>query len=99
MQQHLSDPVNPFAPSAGKGAGDMPTMICFSHLRWDFVYQRPQHLMTRFARLMRVFYFEEPVIEDGCKPFLDVHKGTGEVMIATPHPCSPHFLPTYRRRR
>jgi UDP-galactopyranose mutase len=85
MQQHLSDPVNPFAPSAGKGAGDMPTMICFSHLRWDFVYQRPQHLMTRFARLMRVFYFEEPVIEDGCKPFLDVHKGTGEVMIATPH--------------
>ena len=25
-------------------------LICFSHLRWHFVYQRPQHLMTRFAR-------------------------------------------------
>jgi len=20
-------------------------LICFSHLRWDFVFQRPQHLM------------------------------------------------------
>jgi UDP-galactopyranose mutase len=26
------------------------TLVCFSHLRWDFVYQRPQHLMSRFAR-------------------------------------------------
>ena len=36
-------------------------LICFSHLRWDFVYQRPQHLMSRFAKEARVFYFEEPV--------------------------------------
>ena len=28
----------------------MPTIVVFSHLRWDFVFQRPQHLMTRFAR-------------------------------------------------
>jgi UDP-galactopyranose mutase len=37
------------------------TLICFSHLRWDFVYQRPQHLMSRFASQSRVFYVEEPV--------------------------------------
>jgi hypothetical protein len=37
------------------------TLICFSHLRWDFVFQRPQHLMSRFARSRRVFYFEEPL--------------------------------------
>ncbi|MDP8915953.1 MAG: UDP-galactopyranose mutase, partial [Pseudomonadota bacterium] len=37
------------------------TLICFSHLRWDFVFQRPQHLMSRFARTRRVFYFEEPL--------------------------------------
>jgi len=36
-------------------------LICFSHLRWHFVYQRPQHLMSRAAREARVFYFEEPV--------------------------------------
>ena len=34
-------------------------MICFSHLRWDFVFQRPQHLMTRFARQMDVVFWEE----------------------------------------
>jgi UDP-galactopyranose mutase len=42
-----------------------PDLICLSHLRWDFVYQRPQHLMSRFACARRVFFFEEPVYEDG----------------------------------
>ena len=36
-------------------------LICFSHLRWDFVFQRPQHLLTRCAKTQRVFYIEEPV--------------------------------------
>ena len=36
-------------------------MIVFSHLRWDFVFQRPQHLMTRLARTSQVYFFEEPV--------------------------------------
>lgn len=37
-------------------------LLAFSHLRWDWVYQRPQHLMVRASRDRRVFYFEEPVI-------------------------------------
>jgi UDP-galactopyranose mutase len=37
------------------------TLICFSHLRWNFVFQRPQHLMSRFAREMTVIYWEEPI--------------------------------------
>lgn len=37
------------------------TLVCFSHLRWDFVYQRPQHLISRFAKIMQVIYVEEPV--------------------------------------
>jgi glycosyltransferase involved in cell wall biosynthesis len=36
------------------------TLICFSHLRWDFVFQRPQQLMCRFAREMNVIFWEEP---------------------------------------
>lgn len=36
-------------------------IVCFSHLRWDFVFQRPQHLLTRFADHFRIFYIEEPV--------------------------------------
>lgn len=38
----------------------LPDVICFAHLHWDFVWQRPQHLMSRFAQQGRVFYVEEP---------------------------------------
>lgn len=36
-------------------------VVCLSHLRWGFVYQRPQHLLSRFARQHRVFFIEEPL--------------------------------------
>jgi UDP-galactopyranose mutase len=36
-------------------------LLCLSHLRWDFVFQRPHHLLSRAARSHRVFYVEEPV--------------------------------------
>lgn len=39
-------------------------LVCFSHLRWDFVYQRPQHLLSRFTKSFRVFYVEEPIFHD-----------------------------------
>jgi glycosyltransferase involved in cell wall biosynthesis len=35
-------------------------IVCFSHLRWDFVFQRPQHLLTRLSVNFRSFYVEEP---------------------------------------
>lgn len=50
------------AGGAPVGAIDL---VCFSHLRWDFVYQRPQHLLSRFAAQGRVFYIEEPVFISG----------------------------------
>jgi hypothetical protein len=43
--------------------GRRTTLVCFSHLRWDFVYQRPQHLLSRAARTTSVYYFEEPVFD------------------------------------
>ncbi|HVE98885.1 MAG TPA: glycosyltransferase [Mycobacteriales bacterium] len=36
-------------------------LVVLSHLRWDWVWQRPQHLVSRLARHRRVFYVEEPV--------------------------------------
>src|SRR5262245_10794835 len=36
-------------------------IITFSHLRWNFVYQRPQHVLSRLAQTRRVFFIEEPV--------------------------------------
>jgi len=50
--------------SNGK-APSKPDLICFSHLRWDFVYQRPQHLLSRAARDRRVYYVEEPCFDHG----------------------------------
>lgn len=35
-------------------------LICFSHIRWNFVFQRPQHLLTRFSKDYRVYFVEEP---------------------------------------
>jgi glycosyltransferase involved in cell wall biosynthesis len=39
-------------------------VLCFSHLRWQFVYQRPQHLMSRAAAEQSVLFFEEPIFTD-----------------------------------
>ncbi|WP_244474221.1 hypothetical protein [Methylobacterium sp. Leaf87] len=39
--------------------------MCFSHLRWNFVRQRPQHLLTRAAKRFDVLFIEEPVFEAG----------------------------------
>jgi UDP-galactopyranose mutase len=61
-----------------------PDLLCFSHLRWNFVYQRPQHLMSRFARERRVFYWEEPVHHEG-SPWLQVTDGMDGVTIIVPH--------------
>src|SRR5581483_3994380 len=36
-------------------------IITFSHLRWNFVYQRPQHLLSRLAQTYPVYFIEEPV--------------------------------------
>ena len=58
-------------------------LICLSHLRWNFVFQRPQHLMTRFARERRCYYIEEPVVDDR-GPWLDCQDSHG-VTVATPH--------------
>ncbi len=36
-------------------------MIVFCHLRWDFVYQRPQHLISRLSKDFRILVVEEPI--------------------------------------
>lgn len=59
-------------------------LICFSHLRWNFVFQRPQHLLTRAAKERRVFYVEEPLFEaTGFSPTLRTKFCDG-VCVVTP---------------
>jgi UDP-galactopyranose mutase len=53
--------------STGHEREDGHMLICFSHLRWDFVFQRPQHLMTRLARRHQVIFWEEAAQVDGLR--------------------------------
>lgn len=59
-------------------------IVCFSHLRWDFVYQRPQHLLSRFARERRVLFVEEPIFHDADPAFIVSDRGEG-LSVAVPH--------------
>lgn len=68
----------------GAMPGPRPLLLCFSHLRWDFVWQRPQHLLTRAARTYDVVMLEEPVHAAGATPRLDVTTRPGGIRIAVP---------------
>jgi UDP-galactopyranose mutase len=59
--------------------------ICFSHLRWNFVYQRPQNLLCRFAKIRRLFYVEYPLITDIARPKLEINRTQEEITVITPH--------------
>jgi UDP-galactopyranose mutase len=74
---------------------NMPDLVCFSHLRWNFVFQRPQHLMTRCARDRRVFFIEEPLfVDSSASPRLHIERD-GPVTIVVPH--LPEGLPEGER--
>jgi UDP-galactopyranose mutase len=69
--------------TGARGATSQYDLVCFSHLRWDFVHQRPQHLLSRCARERRVFFFEEPIISEG-RPRLDVRFREAGVWVVVP---------------
>ncbi|MFW9268249.1 glycosyltransferase family 1 protein [Pseudomonas sp. NR3] len=63
--------------SAASTTSLRPTLLCLSHLRWGFVYQRPQHVMSRLARDYDVLFFEEPIFEGRQTAHLE-HYGVAE---------------------
>lgn len=64
----------------------MPTIIVFSHLRWNFVYQRPQHLLSRLARHYRIVFIEEPVPNG--RDFLERLSPALNIEVLRPHVAS-----------
>ncbi|MDP2342363.1 MAG: glycosyltransferase family 1 protein [Deltaproteobacteria bacterium] len=68
-------------------------LVCWSHLRWSFVFQRPQHLMQRWARGRRVFFIEEPI--EGGASRLEVREEECGVVVVVP--CLPRGLPPGER--
>ena len=69
-------PVSPPGPPA--------LLVCFSHLRWNFVFQRPQHLMTRATGHFSVLFWEEEVHADIAQPALQLQTDQSGVVVATP---------------
>lgn len=67
-----------------KKGNSMQTIIVFSHLRWDFVYQRPQQLLTRLAQHYRVIFIEEPIYQAG-DSFLKKFVPAPNVAVYQPH--------------
>lgn len=73
--------MNEAPPCPHRGRDTRPVLLVLSHLRWDFVFQRPQHLMTRAARDYEVVFFEEPQEEDGAAPRLERFERAGVLVV------------------
>jgi len=59
------------------------TLVVFSHLRWNFVFERPQQLLSRLAGRWRVVFVEEPV--HGVTPRLEVTARGPDLTVVVPH--------------
>jgi glycosyltransferase involved in cell wall biosynthesis len=64
------------------GREDFP-IIVHCHLRWDFVWQRPQQIFSRLAGNHRILFIEDPVIAEG-EPRLDISEPHPNIVRITP---------------
>ncbi len=62
-------------------------IVVFSHLRWGFVWQRPQQFLSRFAKKHPILFVEEPFFDvpEGGEPRVDLHQVMPNVTVACPH--------------
>lgn len=84
--------VDTTAPAAGQADSNfltysLPDLVCFAHLHWDFVWQRPQHLLSRFAQHGRVFYVEDAFYhaDDLIEPHVEVKERQNGVKVVVVH--------------
>lgn len=74
------------APAEPTSPYPLPDLVCFAHLHWDFVWQRPQHLLSRFAQHGRVFYVEDPFVHpDQAEPHLEIKNRQNGLKVVVPH--------------
>jgi UDP-galactopyranose mutase len=60
------------------------SIVVFSHLRWNFVYQRPQHLLSRLAATRPVFFVEEPEFDPNSTPRWERSSPQSNVVVLRP---------------
>ena len=72
---------------AGRKQTDRYGIVVFSHLRWGFVWQRPQQFLSRFAKKHQILFVEEPFFDRplGAEPDVSFHRVMPNVTVVTPH--------------
>jgi glycosyltransferase involved in cell wall biosynthesis len=55
----------PFHHAATSDGSSALPIVAHCHLRWDFVWQRPQQIFVRLAAHHRIAFIEEPLTDDG----------------------------------
>jgi glycosyltransferase involved in cell wall biosynthesis len=71
-------------PTLGRSARDQYIpLIVHCHLRWDFVWQRPQQIFSRMAERHRVLFVEDPLAGEG-EPRLDISEPYANVVRVVP---------------
>jgi glycosyltransferase involved in cell wall biosynthesis len=77
------------SPVAALTDHNVNDLLCFSHLRWNFVYQRPQHLLSRASQAWRVWFIEEPIYGD--RQWVEKRAVSDTITVVVPH--LKHGLP------
>ena len=94
-------PPSPVPFSLTHQGSSMSPLIVFSHLRWDFVYQRPQQLLSRFAAQRPVIFVEEPIVGASHNAIERLHPCQGVEVLrlhvtGAPHGFDDEHLPAMR---
>ena len=71
------------SPSVESADYSVSNLLCFSHLRWNFVYQRPQHLLSRASQMLRVWFIEEPIYGD--RQWVETRAVSETITVVVPH--------------
>lgn len=79
----MIDALTKVFPMASTSTSPYP-LVCFSHLRWNFVRQRPHHLMRCFSRTQTVYFVEEALF-DADSDRLEVLKPSDNLWVLIPH--------------
>lgn len=72
------------------------SFIVHSHLRWDFVWQRPQQILSRLAQNHPILFVEEPIFGDFAGSSLDISYPHANVIRAVPY-LDNNYAPYYDR--
>ena len=72
------------------------SFIVHSHLRWDFVWQRPQQILSRLAQHHPILFVEEPIFGDFAGSSLDISYPHANVIRVVPY-LDNNYAPDYDR--